>query len=201
AVVEQVSIGKPKADDFFWREKRFLQRDLAQAKFIGIVGVTSTGTVRSYLNTFENRLASGAHIRFIMIDPSSSAPRQAVLRSKGLIGDSFYTDLLRPTIDLICGLAAWADSRGTVELGLLPYVPSFGLLLIDPDEAHGRIIVEIYQHRSSAFHPTCELNVQRDTRWYKFFRKQFDLLWGSCGDRKGTGLEILRFRQEPQPYP
>ncbi len=199
AVVEQVSIGKPKADDFFWREKRFLQRDLAQAKFIGIVGVTLNRTVRDYQDIFEDRLASDACVRLIIIDPAGPAPRQALCRGMEGIGDALYADLSRLTIERICVLARLPNSTGTVELGLLPYVPSFGLIVIDPDEAHGRIIAEIYHHKSLAFNPTFELNAQRDARWYEFFRKQFDLLWESCGDRKGTGLEILRFRQEPQP--
>ena len=197
AVAEQAISGKPKADDFFWREKRFLERDFAEASFIGIVGVTLSRTVRDYGDILESRLASDACIRFIMIDPASPAVRQAMLRSKG-IGESFYKDLLRPTIDRICNLADLAESSGTVELGLLPYAPSFGLILIDPHEPYGRVIVEVYQHRSSAFNPTFDLNAQRDSRWYKFFLEQFDLLWESCEERNRTAADcqIDQFRQE-----
>jgi hypothetical protein len=198
AVVEQVVSGKPKAGDFFWKRRRSLEGDLARARFIGIAGITLSRTVRDYLDDFEKRLQSGACVRFIVIDPASLAPRQVMLRSKGGVRDFFYADLVRTTIERICILTELDDSSGTVELGLLPYAPSFGLFLIDPHEAHGRIIVEIYQHKSLAFNPTFELNAQRDARWYKFFREQFDLLWESCGDRRGTGRQIHRFRQELQ---
>ncbi len=195
AMVGMAVKGEQKADEFFWKEKRFLSQDLARAKFIGLAGITLSRTVREYQDVFENRLAAGAGLRFIVIDAASTAPRQAVLRSKGGVQDSFYTDLLRPTIARICFLTDLAQAPGKVELGLLPYAPSFGLFVIDPDKPHGRIIVEIYQHKSLALNPTFELSAQRDDRWYKFFREQFNLLWGSCGDRRGAGDQIYQFRE------
>lgn len=194
ALVQQTLSHEQKADDFYWKEKRSLEHDLATATFIGIIGVTLSRTLREYLDVFEDRLASGGHIRFVIIDPAGSAPEQAVLRSKGVVGDSMYVDLLRPTIDRICALAELTTSSGTVELGLLPYAPSFGMFLIDPDESHGRIIVEIYQHKSTALGPTFELDAHRDTRWYPFFREQFDLLWESCAGRTAANDQIRQFR-------
>jgi hypothetical protein len=198
ALFEQVIGGRPKADDFFWKQKHSLERDIAQARFIGGVGVSLSRTVRDCLAEFENCLEAGASIRLMVIDPASSAPRQARLRSKSGVEDSFFVDLVRTTVARLCILAELGDLPGTLELGLLPYVPSFGLFLIDPDEPHGRIIVEVYQHKSLAFNPTFELDAQRDAQWYRFFREQFDLLWESCGDRKKAGQEIHQVRQEFQ---
>lgn len=199
AIVEQSISGKPRADRFFWPERRSLENDLARARFIGIAGITLSRTVRDYLPLFENRLQSGAHIQFIVIDPDSLASQQAIHRSKGGVGDSFYADLIRTTVARVCILAELKDVPGRMELGLLPYAPSFGLLVIDPDEPHGRIVVEIYQHKSLAFNPTFELDARRDSRWYQFFREQFELLWESCGGRKEMGDQIHRLRQELQP--
>jgi hypothetical protein len=194
-MVEMAVKGEQNADDFFWKEKRFLSQDLARARFIGLAGITLSRTVREYQDVFESRLAAGAELRFVVIDAASTAPQQAVLRSKGGVGASFYADLLRPTVARICLLADLAQASGKVELGLLPYAPSFGLFVIDPDKPHGRIIVEIYQHKSLALNPTFELSAQRDDRWYKFFREQFDLLWESCGERRGAGDQIYQFRE------
>jgi hypothetical protein len=199
ALFEQVIGGRPKAGDFFWKQKHSLERGIAQARFIGGVGISLSRTVRDYLAEFENRLEAGASIRLIVIDPASSAPRQARLRSKGGVEDDFFVDLIRTTAARLCILAELGDLPGTLELGLLPYVPSFGLFLIDPDEPHGRIIVEIYQHKSLAFNPTFELDAQQDAQWYRFFREQFDLLWESCGDRRKAGQEIHQLRREFQP--
>jgi hypothetical protein len=53
------------------------------------------------------------------------------------------------------------------ELGLLPFLPAFGIVVIDPDEPYGRIIVEMYPHHSDSFAPTFELRPDRDPHWYK----------------------------------
>jgi len=200
-VAEQAISGRPAADDFFWKQKLLSERDFEEAGFIGLAGITLNRTVADYYQVIKNRLLSGAHIRVITIDPMSEAPQQAIRRSEDIIGDTFFTDLLRPTIDRLCSLADSASSLSTLELGLLAFIPSFGLILIDPDSPHGRIIVEIYQHKSSAFHPTFELRARRDKQWYQFFRKQFDLLWESCGDRRAAGSQIHQFRQDTGPLP
>jgi len=193
AMVEKAVKGEQSADNFFWPEKRYFRQEFNQARFIGVAGLTLSRTVREYQEVFENRLAAGAQLRFMVIDPASTAPQQAALRSRG-VKDSFYIDLLRPTIARICLLADLTKAPATVELGLLPYAPAFGLLAIDPAEPHGRIIVEIYQHKSLAFNPTFELQAGRDRRWYAFFREQFDLLWASCGERRGEGDQVHQFR-------
>jgi hypothetical protein len=199
AIIERKASDKLRVDELFWKEKRLLEEELAQARFIGIVGVTLGGTVRIYRGTFEERLASGAHIRFILIDPASEATRHAKLRSQAMVRDSSYAEFVQATIELICILVDLTGPHGTVELGLLPYAPSFGMVLIDPDEDLGRIIVEIYQHKSLALNPTFELDPERDPRWYKFFHEQFDLLWESCEGRRWVGDQIHTLRQESRP--
>ena len=42
---------------------------------------------------------------------------------------------------------------GTIQIGLLPYFPSFGMWLIDPDKPHGKIMVEMYHHRTPERQP------------------------------------------------
>ena len=196
---EQAVLGRSSADDFFWEESHLGEQDFEGASFIGLVGITLSKTVARYESVFENRLASGAHIRVITIDPTTQAPQQAIDRSAGIVGQTFFVDLLKPTVDRLCSLANAAHPSTNLELGLLPFIPSFGLILIDPDQRDGRIIVEIYQHKSSALHPTFELRPHLDERWYGFFKEQFDLLWKSCGDRRAAGQQIHQFRQEFQP--
>lgn len=74
------------------------------------------------------------------------------------------------------------DVLGSIEVGLLPYFPSFSMWLIDPDRLTGKIIVEIYGHRTAEPNPTFMLVPDRDAQWYAYFRKQFDLIWETCND-------------------
>lgn len=197
ALVEQNG-GGIDADRFFWKERVALDKYFSQARTIYVSGITLNRTLRDYSAIFERRLKAGARIQFIIIDPDSSATKQAVLRSKGVLYDSFYNDSINPTLNRISSISQIPNT--SIELGLLPYIPSFGLILIDPDEPHGRILVEIYQHRTTeALHPTFELTPQRDARWYMSFREQFDALWDSCGSRKAAGKDILNIRGAQTP--
>ncbi|MEO0984591.1 MAG: hypothetical protein AAFY20_03475 [Cyanobacteria bacterium J06639_14] len=180
-------IKPPNADDFFWQDKHSIAAELTRAKYIGFVGACLSRTIRDYAPILEERLKAGAIVRIILMDPSSTAPEQAVLRSKSISNKQFFVDTLNLTLERISILA---DATAQVELGLLPYKPAFGMLVMDPDMPHGKIIVEIYPHHSDEFAPTFELQSNRESRWYRHFRNQFDNLWHGCGQRQFMGLEI-----------
>ncbi len=188
----------PNADEFFWKEKRSIENELAKAKNIGLMGVTLSRTLRDYLPVLENQLRVGAKVRIIIMDPDSTAPDQAVLRSKGVRNREFFVDSLRPSLERVGALANYSQS---IELGLLPYKPAFGLVLIDPDEPYGRIIVEMYPHHSDAFTPTFELQANDATHWYKHFREQFDNVWNGCRQRQFCGDEIHKMVEEMRSTP
>ncbi len=77
-------------------------------------------------------------------------------------------------------IANTPGSIGKVEIGYLPYVPSFGLVIIDPDQPHGTCFVELYHHRSAEPNPAFELRASEDPFWYNFFVNQYKILWESC---------------------
>lgn len=181
------------ADNFFWKSKRSIEPDLLQAKYIGFAGASLSRTLRDYSAILEERLRLGAKVRIILMDPNSTAPDQAVLRSKGVSSRRFYIDTLRPTLERVGMLS---NSSDKVDLGLLPYKPAFGMIVIDPDEPYGKIIVEMYPHHSDSFAPTFELQPNRDLHWYKHFREQFDNLWSGCSRRHFEGKEIHKLVEE-----
>ena len=182
------------ADNFFWAEKTSVEPWLQQAKQIGFVGASLSRTLRDYSSVLENRLREGAAVRVVLMDPASGAPDQAVLRSKGINNRQFYIDSLRPSLERVGALAQRSQA---VELGLLPYKPAFGMMVIDPNESSGVIIVEMYPHHADSFAPTFELRPNRDPVWYSFFREQYEALWAmGCKDRQFTGDEIQGLLEE-----
>jgi hypothetical protein len=177
--VDEKVLENIRASSFFVAEQPRYDEKLEKAKKIDIAGATLTRTVTNHLGIFEHRLKEGAHIRLIIIDPQSDAVKQAALRSYGVQGDSFYRDRIKPTIDLLNILASLPQQKGKLELRFLPFMPSFGLKLIDPDSIDGNIVVEIYQHKSLEPNPTFMLDGNRDEKWYRFFQNQFEVLWSS----------------------
>lgn len=182
-------IVKPQgADAFFWKAKNSVEDRFSRAKHIEISGAVLSRTLRDYRAVLEDRLRAGASIRIILMDPKSTAPDQAVLRSKGISDRQFYLDTLRPTIERVGVLGEISEH---IELGLVPYKPAYGMILIDPDEAHGSIIVEMYPHHSDSFAPTFELFPVQDPHWHRFFRTQFISVWERCRHFKGKEIMNL----------
>ncbi len=168
------------AGDFFLSERPLTSKELSSANEVLFLGKVLARTSREFMYILGLRLMAGATVRFIILDPESdSALEQAVLESFDT-GIDFWRSSLRTTETVIEALANTPNARGKVELGYLPFIPSFGLSLIDPHQPHGKCFVEIYQHRSSEPHPTFELRASDDTYWFEYFRNQFDILWASC---------------------
>lgn len=191
-LIEDRMLGKPRAKQFFIEERPNYSSEFAKAKKICISGVTLSRTVRDYLGVFEDRLKNDASIQLIIIDPESVAAKQAALRSYRVTSDDFYPNRIRPTVELANLLISLPEITGEFLLYLLPFTPSFGLTLIDPDEAHGKIYVEIYQHKSVEPNPSFKLERQKDPEWYDFFAQQFSLLAASsrpAPSLKGTATK------------
>jgi hypothetical protein len=157
-----------------------LHDELRGADDIRLVGVTLGRTVRDLARSIERRLRAGATVRVVVIDPDGPAPLDAIERTLGVTSPDLYRPRIKSTIEMLDNLAAESGGTGQIEVRLLPFVPAFGMYLIDPDEPDGRTYVEIYQHRSREPNPCFQLKAERDGHWYKFFANQFDVLWDSA---------------------
>lgn len=168
------------ASDFFLSERRLTANDLSSANTIYFVGKVLARSAREFMYVVGQRLVAGATVRFVILDPESEPLlQQAVLQSFN-VPIEYWRDTLKSTETVIEALAKTPSHKGTVEIGYLPFIPSFGLMLVDPDQAHGICFVELYQHRSARPHPTFELRASDDPHWFKYFQEQFDSLWESC---------------------
>jgi hypothetical protein len=191
--------GPARSQDFFWPdEKAITIKDLTQANDIYVVGMVLNRAVRTHMTTFSNRLAAGANLRFIILDWQNE-PLMDVMpyRSFGSHPKEWWQECIRQTEGYIEDIPSSDSNAGTLQVGYLPFFPSFGMWLVDPDEPHGQIHVEIYHHRTPAINPTFSLHAAKDAYWYGFFRKQFDLLWASCGER-GRVLDIVASTAQSQ---
>ncbi|TYB38198.1 hypothetical protein FXF50_11115 [Micromonospora sp. AP08] len=174
--------GQVAADRFFASRMPPLDVEGATAADIRLVGVTLTRTVRDLLPVLELRLRAGARVRVLLIDVDGNAGAEAAARSRKADAPGFYRRRVNATIDLLRVLATSPPDGGRLQVRLLPFVPTFGMCLIDPEEPHGRIHVEIYQHRTLAADPSFCLEAVRDSQWYQLFREQYELLWQSGRD-------------------
>ncbi len=177
--VHENALGRVRAENFFVSE-RPKPAELESATTIGIIGSTLSRTVIEYAGVLQKRLKSGASVCCAVIDPKSGAGSQAALRSYGVTEDGFYESRVKPTVDLLQILNSLTGEKGSLELRFLPYVPSFGIIAVDPTEAGGVIYVEIHRHRSLEENAAFKLERERDQRWYDYFLHQYNVLWESA---------------------
>jgi hypothetical protein len=169
----------PSADRLLSRSTSGLDIEFFAASDIRLMGVTLSRTMRNHLLALEGRLQSGALVRIAVIEPGSAAVLEAARRSAVPDSPEIFENRLRSTIDLTRRLAMTPGITGRIEVRVLPFVPAFGLILVDPDGDGGRVVVDIYSHRSAVAEPTFGLRPHHDPRWYRHFLQEFDRVWAS----------------------
>ena len=67
---------------------------------------------------------------------------------------------------------------GKLEVRLLPYAPSFGILSFNSNLRNGFMYVELDTHGAGYdLKPTFNLSFQKDGKWYIYFMNQFEEMW------------------------
>jgi hypothetical protein len=143
---------------------------------IRIIGVTLNRTIRNHLQELEHRLAQGARVQVAIIDPAGAVPREAARRCAVPDDARVFEHRLRPTLDHLRYLQ---ERSSRVEVRLLPFVPAYGLFMIDPGTARGSITVDIYSHRPSGQELVLTLRSNLHRHWYEHFNSEFDRIWAS----------------------
>lgn len=169
-----------RADEFFKREINIDQSVFENATKIDISGITLGNTSSEFSHILGKRLASGATIRIILLDTGQEVLNQIVKRSWGTATPEYYNNRISNTSALLRIVGSTAKPKGTLEIGFLPFVPSFGITLTDADKTEGRGWIEIYHHNSTEQSPSFEITSKSDVYWFRFFTEQFDLMWKQC---------------------
>ncbi len=173
--------GQASAKDFFiGKEKGHSEQSFATADDIYLSGMTLTRTTREYLHIFGERLKSGANIKIMVVEPKPELMDELVLRSFGNTTAGYWKTRIDTVVDLINVIAKTPGSTGKLEIGFLPFLPSFGFTLIDYNRSHATCYVELYHHRSAMANPTFILKAKEDPNWYQFFQNQFETMWNMC---------------------
>ena len=169
--------GEVSAEDFLAHDKPELVQQVRGAQDIRIVGVTLGRTLRNLIDELQGRAAAGATVRVALIDPSGSTPAEAARRSTMPDRPAVYENRLRSSLDLLRELVETPGAGTRVEVRFLPFVPAFGLVLLDPERPNGLIHVDIYSHSSATGDAVFTLRPGRDGHWYENFQSEFDRIW------------------------
>lgn len=176
-LVRARQVGEISAETFFAKDKPGLREQVCAARDIRILGVTLSRTVRNVVDELQQGIREGAVVKVALIDPKTDAAAQAAARSTISDQPGVFENRLRPTIDLLIELARTSGAAGRIEVRFLPFVPAFGLVLLDSQRANGRIYVDLYSHKSAGGDAVFALARHRDGQWYPHFEAEFECVW------------------------
>ena len=97
-VAERLS-GQARAEDFLWSKGvTVTAQDFSQAQNIYVVGMILNRTVRNHMALFGDRLAAGANLRFIILDPENDKLMSIMpYRSYGSRPKEWWRDRIKQT--------------------------------------------------------------------------------------------------------
>jgi len=178
---------RPSALSFFRPIKDFDAR-LKTAMQIDLCGVSLTSTISSQFATLRSKIESGAHIRILIIDPTSHAIEMTAERSMNPKDTIYYRRRLESTLSQVTYLYKFADdlkqnseNLGSLCVRMLSYAPSFGLIILDPNHKDGLAQIEIFPHKFGfKARPTFVLTSDNDEEWYTYFIDQFEQMWNAA---------------------
>lgn len=176
-VLRRVS-GKVHASDFFIGEQRPDNQVFSKASDIVLSGITLERALRSYMQVLGQRLVAGASIRVVLLEPEEALLQE--LAKKHWATADYWLNRIQTSQELLRVISDVQGRKGEIKVGYLPYIPSFGFLIIDPESAHGTCRVNVYHHKTADPNPTFELSKGDDPAWYGFFIQQFEEIWSIC---------------------
>ena len=182
AELNRLLAAKLAGDAFLTSVKQGLDEQISRADDIRFVGVTLSRTIRSHVESLSVALARGASVRVLIIDLKGTVPEEAARRSTIPNHAEVFEHRTRGTIYVLRELPG-------VELRFLPFLPAFGLVLLDDDTDVGVIHIELGTHRSAGRDPIFTLTPQRDRLWYEHFKAEFNRMWEVSREAEDTDTD------------
>ncbi len=183
-LLETKVVDRIRADEFFTRSDGPNDESFSTASYISISGITLVNTTSKFSYVLGQRLVAGANIRIILLDTSPEVLHQIILRSWGPTTHEYYKNRIDNTSDFIKIIGKTPKATGTLEVGYLSYVPSFGITMVDPDAPNAAAFVKIYHHNADRPSPAFALTARKDPYWFHFYQEQFELMWKQCRTEK-----------------
>lgn len=180
-IVEERLAGTPLARHYLKTPNEVHGLHMATTILIG--GVVLGRAMRVYSSQLKEKLNSGARVQIMLLDSADTIAVESFARRSPLPNTdaAFWRTRLEQNYQVIHAIGeAIPDTGGILEIGYLPYVPSFGLLLLNPEQSDGFCAVKIYHHKIDRPEPVLHLSRSKDSDWFEFFYQQWNLLWGDC---------------------
>ena len=168
-------------DEYFSIRGETIDEALTNASTITICGRTLTGSLRTHASSIRSRLEVGGSIKVLMVDHNRDDVLDELVKlsySKAGTKDN-YRSLIEFNAELLNNLGVAESASGSLEIGYLPFVPGFGMTLIETGQEDDFIFVEIYQHLVNSS-PGFKIDRTKAPRSFKGYKTQIEKMWREC---------------------
>lgn len=190
----QISIltHRPVANRFFYSSKQEVinaTSEITQSpvNVIWFSGITLRGTVKAHQNYIEDLLRQGKRVRIMLVASELDDLMDELTRRSGAGNREYWRNCITNTQQIIEDIGNTCKGTGCLELGQLPFMPSFGIVMANPEQENGQAIVEIYHHDRAPLNSTFKLSAEDDPFWFTDFRHQYEILWSKCKAKRILG--------------
>jgi hypothetical protein len=154
------------------------------ASEIQISGITLLHTITKFHKAIVDSVTNGSIVKIILAGTSDQVLEQISLRSWAKTNAEYYRNRIASTISRLKVIGEEAQIKspisGTLQVGHIPFVPSFGLFISNPNSTNGVAFVEIYHHLIAVPPRNLVFLNNEDQINFRFYRDQFEAMWNVC---------------------
>jgi hypothetical protein len=142
---------------------------------IVIVGVSAITAITPHLDFFEQKMRTGATLRFLLLDPENPSAQVFNLISKVPDVQADIKQTLK-SLNLLILMEQKFDGKCLVRLSDV-FLP-FGLAAFDPGKDIGFMNIEMYAYKKTlGERPHFVLTQGKDKKWFDYYKSQYEQLW------------------------
>lgn len=150
-----------------------------------VLAINSRRLVTNHYGLLQGRLAQGATIRFLLVDPDGDAIPVIARRNFVYREPEQLKEAIRSTLENLTRLRSDQAKKGTIETRVFSYAPAFSMIAINPRDSDGKILVSMYPYSvPPESNPSFWIEKSNGGEWYEFFLKQFDMMWETATDTR-----------------
>jgi hypothetical protein len=142
------------------------EKRLSNAKNVALTGSSLAGIINHYGDFIQKKAETGCKFRFLIVHPEfyrGLDSRDAKEKAEVLHSVKLLEKL---------------SKNENIKFKVLTYHPPFSITMVDGNAPEGFIQIEMYPyHAIPSERPHFNLTPKTDSKWYSFFREQFEAAW------------------------
>jgi hypothetical protein len=163
-----------------------IYQDVLKAKTVWMIGCTLKTSVFYMFDGLIGAINNGLNLKMIMMDFRCEEAIKTLCNmypgSKNIATSQQSLVSCIHRINRIANTIS-RNPEGSLEVGLFPSLLRYGMIIIDPQMASGKIYLKLYRHTQSSFRPVVLIEKEKHPEWFELFYNQAKGIFDICDER------------------